>query len=202
MWLMPQDNLHITALEITHSKTAEEIAALVSHIKPRVQDFVDYTFNNRARLIKPQIGFDSSALALGFLPAAGEALANDRCAEDDAYTYHHLRRDLWNLCDAAGVEVGSRYVVPSAHLTIGRFITHEGFQKGGSEDVVDAEKVRVLVRVIEETNQWLKETYWPKEDGSIAEGGEWIVGEGKGLDCRFGTLWYGGGTTLRLGRGF
>jgi hypothetical protein len=31
---------------------------------------------------------------------------------------------------------------------------------------------------------------------------EWLVGDGKGLDCREGALWYGGGQTVRLGKGF
>jgi hypothetical protein len=28
------------------------------------------------------------------------------------------------------------------------------------------------------------------------------VGQEKGLDCRQGTLWYGGGETIRIGKGF
>lgn len=34
LWLMPQDCLHMTALEITHSRTEAEIQALVGHILP------------------------------------------------------------------------------------------------------------------------------------------------------------------------
>ena len=58
------------------------------------------------------------------------------------------------------------------------------------------------LRKIEDVNVWLRETYWPKEGEERREDGEWIVGQEKGLDCRQGTLWYGGGETVRIGMGF
>lgn len=201
LWLMPPDNLHMTALEITHSLTDPEIRALVSQLEPRLPDITDYTYTHRARLIKPLVTYDAQALALSFLPAAGEALPADRSAEDDAFSYHHLRRDLYALAGSSGVKVASRYVVPSAHLTIGRFIYASEFED--AEGKVDSGKVAELVRVIEETNAWLQADYWPREGSdSIRSGGEWIVGEEKGLDCKQGTLWYGGGERVRLGKGF
>jgi vesicle-fusing ATPase len=109
---MPQDCLHITALEITHSKKAEEIQQIVDSLSDKIPAITDYTVQHRARLIKPMIGFDASALALSFVPAAGEASARGRTKADDAYTYHHLRRDLFSRCQDIGVTVDSRYVVP------------------------------------------------------------------------------------------
>lgn len=109
---MPQDCLHITALEITHSKKAEEIQKIVDSLSDKIPAITDYTVQHRARLIKPMIGFDASALALSFVPAAGEASARGRTKADDAYTYHHLRRDLFSRCQDIGVTVDSRYVVP------------------------------------------------------------------------------------------
>ena len=86
------------------------------------------------------------------------------------------------------------------------------------------------VKEIEGVNEWLKGELWPRGEGGklrrgrpegdaegvgeeggagmegeqewIPEGGEWVVGEGKGLDLRKGVLWYGGGETVRLGKGF
>ena len=49
-------------------------------------------------------------------------------------------------------------------------------------------------------SNWLSEEYWPKHDGTIKLGGEIIIGDEKGLDFRKGTLWYGGGETVYLGR--
>lgn len=199
MWFMPAQNLHMTALEITHSLTDPEIRALVATLKPSLAKITDYTYTHRARLVKPTLSYDAQAIALSFVPAAGEAtLAQDRAAQDDAYSYHHLRRDLYALASNAGVKVASRYVVPSAHLTLGRFIYAGDFEKEGGE--VDGDKVAEFVRVVEEVNEWLK-GYWPGEEG-IREGGEWIVGQETGLDCRQGTLWYGDGEMVRVGKGF
>ncbi|KAI9724730.1 MAG: hypothetical protein M1812_000005 [Candelaria pacifica] len=205
LWVMPLDRLHMTALEITHSRTAEEISNLVERMRPQIAMITDYTLKHRTRLIKPLISYDGAALALSFLPAAGENLSNGRPKPDDAYTYHHLRRDLYGLSKGTGVNVDSRYIVPSAHLTIGRFITdndHSTMDADG-KPVPDAEKMRKWLAKIEEINKWLENEYWPKSDQvGIKSGGEWIVGEGKGLDYRMGALWYGTGVTVRLGQGF
>ena len=220
---MPINCLHMTTLEITHSLSDPEIRALAETLRPKAQEITDYPFHHRARLIKPMLSYDASAVALSFVPAAGEG---DQAA-DDSYSYHHLRRDIYALCKSTGIEIASRYTVPSAHLTIARFVTQEDFQSDHNEPhfesedtysrnaaevpngtrtvrprVYDAEKMKLWIDTLEETNKWLREKYWPREDQSIAPSGEWIVGQEKGLDFRMGTLWYGGGETIRLGKGF
>lgn len=192
----------MTALEITHSLTSQEISALVEQIRPSMEKLTDYTYDHRARLIKPTISYDAQAMALSFLPAAGELGRN---IEDDRYSYHHLRRDLYALASETGVKVASRYVVPSAHLTIARFIDAAEFEKQSmtGEVEIDGDKVTRLVNVIEEINEWLEKEFWGgDEDGQLNNDGVWIVGEEKGLEFRQGTLWYGGGERIRLGKGF
>jgi hypothetical protein len=199
---MPVDNLHMTAMEVAHSLTAEEIDSLVKALLPKSKDIAD--LSKRARLIKPMLSYDSAALALSFVPAAGEDLIHGRTAPDDHYTYHHFRRDLYAAITAAGVNVGSRYVVPSAHLTIARFNSPNVF--GGdpmdAEVTLDMKKRKHWIHEIELINDWLGNEFWPQDDHPIKAGGEWIVGEEKGLDFRKGTLWYGGGETIYLGKGF
>ncbi|KAK5166377.1 hypothetical protein LTR04_000637 [Oleoguttula sp. CCFEE 6159] len=195
LWLMASENLHLTALEITHSQTAPVIAPLVETMRPKIPEITDFTFDHRARLVKPALGFDASAIALSFVPAAGEMLASstERTRKDDAYSYHHLRRDLYALCKSTGVEVASRYTVPSAHLTVARFIATADTEAG----------MQRLVQAFEEINAWLESEYWPEaETETIKDGGEWIVGEEKGLTLRHGTVWYGGGDSARVGKGF
>jgi hypothetical protein len=64
------------------------------------------------------------------------------------------------------------------------------------------------INEIESINEWLEREYWPVDvqakghEQGIRDGGEWLVGQGMGLDLREGRLWYGGGTTVRLGKGF
>ena len=185
LWIMPSESLHMTALEITHSLTAPEIDALVQQMEPHAQNICGYTLQHRAKLVKPMVSFDAQALALSWLPAG-----------DGEYTYHHLRRDLYTLASKTGVTVASRYVIPSAHLTIGRFIQTEDLEDANGN--VDHGRVARLVETIEEVNKWLENEYWTKE-GRI----EWVVGEEKGLEFRKGPLWYGaGGETVTLGQGF
>lgn len=197
LWIMPPMSLHMTALEVTHSLTAPDIDALVEQMKKHISDIANFTNDHRARLVKPMVSYDAQALALSFLPASGEPGASEH---DDGYTYHHLRRDLFTQVSATGVKVASRYVIPSAHLTIGRFITKKDF--AAADGGVDHAKVEKLVATIEEINEWLQREYWPSENG-IKEGGEWVVGAERGLTCRKGTLWYGeGGETIYQGKGF
>lgn len=163
-----------------------------------IEKMTDYTLTHRTRLIKPMVSYDGAALALSFLPAAGESLSSspkdNRTLEDDKFTYHHLRKDLFAIATTR-VKVDSRYVVPSSHITIGRFLTQE--------DHNSPEKMRAFLQKIEDVNAWLEKEFWPKSDGEDRdEGKEWLVGMERGLDCREGNLWYGHGRTVRLGRGF
>ncbi|KAI9675586.1 MAG: transport between ER and Golgi ATPase protein [Caeruleum heppii] len=213
LWLMPLTHLHMTTLEITHSRTAPDITALLTTLTPSLSRITDYTVTHRARLVKPMLGFDGSAVALSWVPAAGEgSTVPSTATHDDGYTYHHLRRDLYDLCRAVGVPIASRYTVPSAHCTIARFITqddHSEVNSSGSASVspghqLSPQKMRTWIETIEMVNDWLRREFWPAEGkGGGGKGeGEWIVGEEQGLDCRRGPLWYGGGETVRLGQGF
>lgn len=202
---MPAHKLHMTTLEITHSRSAQDVNdILAAGPKPAFAQVADYTSEHRARIIKPMLSYDGAAIALSFVPAAGEVLTAGRSAENDYYTYHHLRRDIYQLNRDIGVEIESRYVVPSAHLTIGRFINTKDFidDQRAQQAKTDIAKMIEWISKIEEINRWLQYKYWPQENAdSIPDGGEWIVGEEKGLDCRFGQLWYGDGKTLHLGKG-
>jgi len=205
LWLMPLEKLHLTVMEVAHSKTQDGITALVEALKAHSREIADHTLTHRARLIKPLLSYDSAALALSFVPAAGESASHGRTAEDDKFTYHHLRRDAYDALTDAGVQVGSRYVVPSAHLTIARFNTPNVF--GGDpldgNVTLDMKKRKHWINEIELINKWLEAEFWPEAQGDLIKaGGEWIVGEEKGLDFRHGTLWYGGGETIYLGEGF
>lgn len=197
LWIMPPHRMHLTTLEIAHSRTAEEIASLVSSMRPIIPALTGMTFARRSRLVKPMISYDLSAVAVSFLPAAGEEVLSapgqlqGSTAESDNYTYHHLRRDVFNLASET-VAIGSRYVVPSAHITLGRYLTQTEHETPESRER--------WIRTIDEINQWLEDKVWDVKDGEFI--GEWIVGQERGLDARCGTLWYGGGRTIMTGEGF
>ncbi|KAL8998161.1 MAG: hypothetical protein Q9169_002715 [Polycauliona sp. 2 TL-2023] len=189
LWLMPIECLHMTALEIDFARTAEEIDGIIKTMSEKIPEITDYPSTHRARLIKPMLSYDTAAIALSFVPAAGESLPDGRQESEDTYTYHHLRRDLYGLSKSTGVEVASRYVVPSAHLTIARFITQTDISVSEDDETPDPLKVHKLFDRIEMINADLRERYWPGEHQGIKAGGEWMVGQEKGLDCRKGTLW-------------
>lgn len=135
---------------------------------------------------------------MSFLPAAGEPMTSPPAADGgavasgDAYTYHHLRRDVFDLAKAAGAEVASRYVVPSAHITLGRYL--------GQADHATLEARAAWTAAIDRANEWLREEVWDRAGGEYV--GEWVVGQEKGIDARSGRLWYGGGRTIMTGEGF
>ncbi|KAI7972618.1 hypothetical protein EIK77_009081 [Talaromyces pinophilus] len=198
MWFMPLQNLHITVLEVVFSVTEPEVNKMVSTLLQdgAAEKIANITLQYRPRLVKPMISYDAAAMALSFVPAAGEG--EGKTVDDDKFTYHHLRREVYDKVLAAGVKPASRYAVPSAHLTIGRFINQNGFISDGS---FDHEKAKKVIEKIEEINDRLQKKYWPTEEG-VPEGGEWTIGQEKGLDFRKGRLWYGGGETVVLGKGY
>jgi len=198
---MPPQNLHTTVLEVAHSLTEKEIEEIVQ-IFEASQDvtaaqIAEYPVTHKSRLLKPMISFDASAMALSFVPAAGENLQVGDKSDD--YSYHHLRRDVFQMVRQAQLPVASRYIVPSAHVTIARFINNEDFLVQGAEGVeLDHARVELLVDKIETLNKRLENEFWPQVDGTFPEGGEWIVGQ-QNLVIRRGRLWYGGGETVSMG---
>lgn len=202
LWLMPIHRMHMTTLEVAFSKTPDEIASLVAQMRATLPDTVNHLFSHRARLVKPTISYDLSALAVSFLPAAGEPPLSpapvgpvnleDIAQQGDAYTYHHVRRDIFDKVRGAGVEIGSRYQVPSAHITLGRYLDQ------GDHDT--PEKRERWIEAIEGVNEWLEREVWDNPEGEFV--GEWVVGQERGLDARNGALWYGGGRTIMMGEGF
>ncbi|OQU94110.1 hypothetical protein CLAIMM_00519 isoform 2 [Cladophialophora immunda] len=170
LWLMPLDNLHMTVMEVAHSKTEDEITGLMNTLKDHCKTIADHTSSYRARLIKPLLSYDSAALALSFLPAAGESPSNGRTADDDRYTYHHLRRDTYATITESGIQVGSRYVVPSAHLTIARFNSPNVFGGDPLDETatLDIKKRRHWINELEMINKWLEAEYWPQEGHLIS----------------------------------
>ncbi|KAI0538138.1 RNA ligase/cyclic nucleotide phosphodiesterase [Xylaria digitata] len=201
IWLMPQHRMHATTLELAFCRTADEIEDIKETIKPAIPTIASYTYQHRARLVKPIISYDLAAFAVSFLPAAGEPVvspapvAPDNAAvlkQGDSYSYHHLRKDMWSQAKAAGIAVESRYIVPSAHITLGRYLTQK--------DHATPEQRKKWVSAIDEINEWLEREVWGKPDSEFI--GEWVVGQEKGIDVRVGNLWYGGGRTILAGEGF
>ncbi|KAI9374035.1 RNA ligase/cyclic nucleotide phosphodiesterase [Aspergillus egyptiacus] len=205
LWLAPPEYLHITTIELANSRTKEEIDVLATQLKasgvaPKLLEYASAA-RNHTRLVKPILSYDASAMALSFLPAAGEPTAwtsglDYRHRHDDAYTYHHLRRDLAGMVMDAGLAMHARYIVPSAHVTVARFVSREGILDDGG--VVDRGKVGELVERVERVNAMLREKYWPDSDQGMPAKGEWVVGK-EGFEFNKGTTWYGGGEKMVIG---
>ncbi|KAJ5160598.1 RNA ligase/cyclic nucleotide phosphodiesterase [Penicillium canariense] len=199
LWPMPPHNLHTTVLEVAHSLTEPQIEELVQTLQSSKDvtqaQIAEYPTRHNTRLLKPMLSFDSAALALSFVPAASEGSTGSAREYGDHYTYHHLRRDIFDMVRQTKVPVASRYIVPSAHVTIARFINNEGFLVKGTHgaEEIDHSRVKSLLDRISDINKDLESRYWPQADGSCPKEGEWVVGQDKGLVVRKGRLWYGGG---------
>ena len=193
--------MHMTVTEIAFSLKPDQVDTLVARLRPSMAPILNYTFTNRSRLVKPVISHDLSAFALSFLPAAGEAplcppspapLSTGGVVEGDEYTYHHLRRDVAAIIEGTGIRVESRYQVPSAHITLGRFIIQD--------DHVTSVKRERWTKAVDRINEWLEKEVWDIKNAEYT--GEWVIGQEKGLELRSGLLWYGGGRTIMTGEGF
>ncbi|KAJ5964713.1 uncharacterized protein N7479_004589 [Penicillium vulpinum] len=202
LWLVPSDNLHMTTLEIRSALSGPEIDEIASSLdmSGRVVELANYTLTHRARLVKPVISYDTSAIALSFVPAAGE---EDRCecsGNDSQFTYHHLRSDLYNIVTQSGCPIAARYTVPSAHVTIARFVTPNGSIAESDSPKEVEEKASQLIGKIEDLNDELRSNVW-RRLGDPSQG-QWVIGHEKGLELIKGRTWYGVGDSVVLGKGF
>ena len=200
LWLTPGDHLHMTTLEMMSSQTASEVDAVTALLQERlsIHDLVDYTLTHRARLVRPVVSFDTAAMALSFVPAAGEIpnqLDKPTC---DSYSYHHLRRDLWDIVAQSGHQLTSRYNVPSAHVTIARFAVPPDLDKEKESEALSRRKT-ALVEKIDDINRELRSNDW-KHFGNPSRG-EWVVGQERGLELNKGQSWFGKGEAVLIGKG-
>lgn len=196
---MPQENLHMTTLEMMHARTAPEVDELIAFLQANapLQDIVNYTQTHRARLGRPIVSYDASALALSFVPLT-DNLGSEASAEDSSYTYHHLRSDLYSLVTQSGCQIGARYNVPSAHLTIARFTIPVGGDQSKELESLCGRAAK-LVEKIEDINLELSSGHWERFGNPSR--GEWTVGQEKGLELNKGRAWYGRGTAVLTGEG-
>lgn len=177
----------MTTLEMMSARTPVEVNDMAAFLKENtpLQEIVNYTLTHRTRLVRPIISFDASAIALSFVPAADEG---------ESYSYHHLRGEVYDIMARAGCQNGARYIVPSAHVTIARFVLPVGTEQ--RMDIAESLSARAaaVVEKIEEINRVL--------ELESPGGGEWVVGQEKGLELVNGRSWYGEGERVLLGEGF
>lgn len=173
LWLMPRDCLHLSILEIVHSAPSHLVATTMHALRPHLAAILAPTSSTSSTLVRPLISFDSSALALTFVPADS---SHARGASNKTGYTHYRARLYETVTKTAKVAVQSRYQVPSAHVTIARFVK-----------TVPPQAVEALLDRIGEINAWL--------DAEFADPRrfEWRIGEQRATECRYGRIWYGGG---------
>ncbi|KAJ5791315.1 Ribosomal protein L44e [Penicillium psychrosexuale] len=183
LWLVPPHHLHMTTLEIRSALRGPEIDEITSSLKMSgvVAELANYTLTHRARLVKPVISYDTSAIALSFVPAAGEEDTSDYNGKHDQFTYHHLRSDLYNIVTESGCPIAARYTVPSAHITIARFIAPGGPKeiKPDSPEEFEKKKFQLIDR-IEDLNHELRSNMWRRLGDPSQR--QWVIGHEKGLE--------------------
>lgn len=163
IWVMPRDCQHMSVLEIIHSATPLEVENLLQDLKPNLRQILH--LNRSTTLCRPLVCFDASAVALTFIPI-----------DTDPYTYTHMRADIFDRVSQS-VPIESRYQVPSAHITLIRFV-----------EKITGDKVKLFLDTIDRINRKL-------EHSTVT----WTVGSEHGLSCRCGRIWYGGGWTEHTG---
>ena len=185
----------MTVCEVAHSRSEAEIEKLVEQLRPvlgKLEVVLEEKAKEgrKARFDRPMVMVDGAGVAISFLPSAREG-------EKERWGYHHLRAEVFEIVNEA-VVVGSRYVVPSAHLAIARYVREMG-----------REEVERLVGAIDGVNAVLERAFGSREmddetstrEGLESDMGSWMVGEERGLEVRAGACWYGdGGRTVTVGK--
>ncbi|KZT21047.1 hypothetical protein NEOLEDRAFT_798004 [Neolentinus lepideus HHB14362 ss-1] len=170
IWLMPEPCLHMTSMEWFHSVDNVTIHKLVDKIPVNVAHSISAGPKVPIHLDTPVLSFDRNALAITFLPSL---------KTNEGYTYLHYRRDLLDAAasvDDPDLVIYMRYALPSAHITIARFIEPLSPENKGRGWVEALEKVdREVVRP--QTN-----LIWTLRGPTI---------------LRAGTVWYGGGFAVK-----
>ena len=185
LWLAPASNMHMTLLELVVAKTKMDVEEAIQKLGSGViERLVGYPRAHPTRLVRPRLNIDLGGLALSFVP---EARGNEGVAAVAPYTYLHMRRDLYALAGEAGITPQARYAVPSAHITLARFVSEEDFTAPAQhekEKVAAGEKVAEFVSLVDAINEELG-----------ASDLAWTVGEA-GVELRRGRTWYGGGNVV------
>lgn len=193
----------MTTLEMLPARTLAEVNEFEKFLKEHapLQDILNYTLTHRARLIRPIVSYDASALALSFIPAVEDTDDEVNGKVKHSYSYQHLRSDLYDVMTEAGCQLEARYTVPSAHVTIARFVRPVGWSENESEESsLFRKRAHELVATIEGINQELRSDDW-KRFGNPSRG-EWVVGQEQGLELMKGRSWYGKGESILIGEGF
>ncbi|VDC03534.1 unnamed protein product [Peniophora sp. CBMAI 1063] len=181
LWLMPLGDVHLSLIELGHHMGTEANLALIAHLEPHLPELLSYPRLHPTRLYRPTLSCDTGSLVLKFLPVA---------QSQDDYTYHHLRRDIFDRVSETGLVMKPRYVVPSAHLTVARFIDNTDFETDGR---TDQGKMKEWWSLIDGINVRL-ESALDSRHGGRDEDGMWPVEK---VECRYGSQWYGGGESWR-----
>lgn len=128
---IPESWLHLTALEICHTKPADEVEHMARSMTPALSKALEVA-DSKLTLYKPMVSFDQRAIALSFIskPPTSQTV---------------YREALFNVVQdntPPDVSPSSRYSAPSAHVTIIRFI-----------DNLDPAQVQSLISTIQSTNK-------------------------------------------------
>lgn len=152
IWLTPPENLHITLLEVAHSRPEKEIESLV-HILRSKMDAVNSIAAKGAVLKHPLLCFDANALALSFTSSNP--------------THTTLRESLYDFVTHHGVDILPRYAGPSAHITVARF-----------KEPLSAEVVNHMLETIASINESMPNHEWKITWASLSSGVIWYGQQG------------------------
>lgn len=103
----PPSDLHLTLVEICHSRTPEDVSHIAAAVRSGVSRIAALT--PLPKVDSPMLVFDSHAVALNFLP------------NDDAL--QKARQSILEALVSLGISVDARHEAKSAHVTLMRYIT-------------------------------------------------------------------------------
>ena len=164
----PGRDLHLTLVEICHSRAEEEAQHLASAVQSIVPFFLERQQQPAAVLDDPVLIHDSSGAALNFLPRDEQL--------------QHLRQALRDELALHGITITSRYAPTSAHITLLRYVKPLTTQVEKWVEILQDEKSTMLAA-------------WPLRSVWLTWGATWYGMESR--MSRYGPMKIGGNIPSR-----
>ncbi|CUM65865.1 uncharacterized protein PRCAT00003515001 [Priceomyces carsonii] len=155
LWFLPPELLHLTVLEIALLLPKSSIMKIVEEVLPHIETILRIA-NDGPVLNEPLICFDSNAIAVSFTSVG-------KCSS-------RYRQDVFESVSLYDIKAQPRYLSPTMHITIVRFVKE-----------LDEEDIKSLLQKVDELNSSIQNFEWKVSKCELNYGLGWYGQPKKGI---------------------